>query len=730
MPLQRAALPRRLIFSFAFSLALVAAGAEPPAAPPPEIVALDQISVVGRGESRATSAITRREVELTAGAAEPVLLLKRLPGLIVHTNDTFGLYEWGLTVRMRGFDLTQIAFDVDGVPMGRNDVKGNRVSRFVDNENLLGVTVSQGSGDVSTPAYSALGGAVHYATSAPAATHGVRFTQTLGSHELARTFLRADTGTLRGGVAAYASASHTRTEHAYGPGDIERDHAEVKIEKTAGAATLMFAYRFNDRFDYDVFSLSLDEYHTLGREHEVLIDHFTGDPDTDAVNYLLWTNGRRDHLVHGRIDLAGPADLRWRFVPYYQHQTGLGTGWQAVGGGVAVDPEFPAGPRRLIGRAEQMKAHRAGLTGRVEWTGARQTLAAGFWLETERNEQIRGGYEVTAAPWIDFTRPVYLIYDRHFATELGQGYVEHESRFLDGRLNLSLAAKALYVDRRFRGVPNTQAYLAGQRFSRASVFKDEFQPQAGATFKLTPAHELFLNYAQNFSVPTLEYHANLNYDPHLRPERSQNLDAGIRFHRGELDLSLSGYVIRYEDRILAILDPADRFSTPEPLLQNVGSVHTSGAEFALAWHPARRWRSGAALAYTDSRFRDNYFDGPTLVRVRDRVTPDTPRWQAQASVDFTGASGFFAGWDTLYLSQRFGTPLNNQAMAGYSVSSARVGYAHPHRIGFVREFRVQLSVDNVFDRSYLAQVDTPGIQESFYYPGAPRTFTASVSLQF
>src|SRR5690606_13468441 len=96
------------------------------------LLELDTLSVVGHGETRATSAITQADVSLTPGGAEPVLLLKRLPGLIIHTNDTLGLYEWGLTVRMRGFDLSQIAFDIDGFPMGRNDVRGNCVSRFID----------------------------------------------------------------------------------------------------------------------------------------------------------------------------------------------------------------------------------------------------------------------------------------------------------------------------------------------------------------------------------------------------------------------------------------------------------------------------------------------------------------------------------------------------------------------------------------------------------------------
>jgi len=293
-----------------------AAPSSNPAPPSAEILTLDRISVVGRGETRATSAVPHPDVALVPGAAEPVLLLKRLPGLIIHTNDTLGLYEWGLTVRMRGFDLTQIAFDIDGVPMGRNDNRGNRGSRFIDNENLLGVTVSQGSGDVSTPAYSALGGAVHYTTASPESTAGFRLTQTFGSDSLTRTFLRADTGTLPHGAAAYASVSTTRTDHTWSPGNIEREHAEFKIQAPLGAAALTFAYRYNDRFDNDTFSLSHDEFYEFGRSHPVLVEGFTGDPDADTVNYILWTNGRLDHLVHGAIDFARTRDRRLKLVPY------------------------------------------------------------------------------------------------------------------------------------------------------------------------------------------------------------------------------------------------------------------------------------------------------------------------------------------------------------------------------------------------------------------------------
>jgi hypothetical protein len=64
-------------------------------------------------------------------------MLESLPGVNVQTDGALGLYEFGNSVTVRAFNLQQIDFVLDGVPMGRLDAfGGSPIFRDVDNENL------------------------------------------------------------------------------------------------------------------------------------------------------------------------------------------------------------------------------------------------------------------------------------------------------------------------------------------------------------------------------------------------------------------------------------------------------------------------------------------------------------------------------------------------------------------------------------------------------------------
>ena len=74
-------------------------------------------------------------------------MLESLPGFNVQTDGALGLYEFGNSVTVRAFNLQQIGFVLDGVPMGRSDAfGGSPIFRYVDNENLGSVVASPGAG--------------------------------------------------------------------------------------------------------------------------------------------------------------------------------------------------------------------------------------------------------------------------------------------------------------------------------------------------------------------------------------------------------------------------------------------------------------------------------------------------------------------------------------------------------------------------------------------------------
>ena len=145
---------------------------------------LEEVSVIGRGEVRASSAITPESISTEIQGISPLAVLKEMPGVNVQTSDPFGLYELNNRLRIRGFDINQIGLSLDGMPFTGNKDEGSVITRLVLSENLAGVQVSPGSGDVTQPAMSALGGAIRYTSSDPALESGGKFSATVGRYDM------------------------------------------------------------------------------------------------------------------------------------------------------------------------------------------------------------------------------------------------------------------------------------------------------------------------------------------------------------------------------------------------------------------------------------------------------------------------------------------------------------------------------------------------------------------
>ncbi len=718
-----------------------------PAASGSEVVNMEAISVTDRSETRANSTLPKIEIQAQAiPGMEPMLVLRSLPGVMVQTNDTLGLYEFGASVRLRAFDINQIAFDIDGVPMGRNDERGNRVSRFLDAETMDSIKLSQGSGDVSTPAYSALGGAIHYFTANPLSQMGVEANFTTGSNQLYRYFVRADTGSFLGGYSGYLAVSQLHSDVSYGPGSVQRFHVESKFEKQFGIFKVTAAYKYNDRFDHDVFSIAKTDWYN--HNYAVLFAGYTGDPSTDTANYERWINARRDHLVNLNVEGQITPDLKVTFVPYYQNQRGRGTAWQdSVASSVS-------GPDRLLARQEIQKSNREGLTGRAEYNldfaGIPQTVAAGFWVEHEGYSRVRIAYELggpgsalagykTPPPYIDLSRPLYYIYYHSFNNSVLQYYIEDKLKLLDNKLTVNFGIKALDVTRDFHGIPNRTYFNAYQTFAyRKKTFVNDFSPQIGASYALTSTEQVFANYAHNYSVPGFNYFTDTNYDPTTKSETSDNVDFGIRTSRGGIDASLTGYYVAYHNRLLDVTPATDsavanRGLVGQPVLQNVGNVETKGIEAALAWKPIRSLRLSTSISYTDSKFQQNYYNGTDLVHVKDKRTPQVPVLSIQSSADYIGPYGFTVGLTEQTIGKRYSTFLNDEYAPGYTVFSARAGWENKKGYGLLKDVFARVTIDNLLNKNYLGEIDGVVVSSAdgaYYYQGAPRTVYFTIGGKF
>src|SRR3546814_1652585 len=75
--------------------------------------------------------------------------------------------------------------------------------------------------------------------------------------------------------------------------------------------------------------------------------------------------------------------------------------------------------------------------------------------------------------------------------------------------------------------------------------------------------------------------------PQPAPERSKNMELGIRTNQGQLYASLAAFYTKFENRIQSITSfvPGGGAST-ETFFQNVGRVRSYGVEFAGTYKPS------------------------------------------------------------------------------------------------------------------------------------------------
>jgi iron complex outermembrane receptor protein len=218
---------------------------------------------VGEDKITSTVAVTRDALLSAPSGISGLKMLESLPGFNVQTDGALGLYEFGNSVQTRAFNLDQIGFVVDGVPMGRSDAfGGSPVFRYVDNENLGVVEASPGAGGVTMPTYSSLGPVVSYRSIVPQNELGTFISQSFGDFYMKRTFVRVSTGKV-GPLKAYVSRTKLNTDLWRGAGTVDREHWEaMAVIDITDSSWARFKFVSNDFFDYDSPTLSRAEYNS------------------------------------------------------------------------------------------------------------------------------------------------------------------------------------------------------------------------------------------------------------------------------------------------------------------------------------------------------------------------------------------------------------------------------------------------------------------------------------
>ena len=169
----------------------------------PEVVVLQDVTIVGQIARQqktpvAVSQVAALEIEERLGGQEFPEVLKNTPG--VHSNGNGG--GWGDSeIWMRGFDNTNVATMINGVPM--NDMEGGTVywSNWQGLSDVTSVMQTQrgmGAAKLSTPS---VGGTINIVTKGIDAKRGGMISYSLGNDNANKIAFSVSTGLMKSGWA-------------------------------------------------------------------------------------------------------------------------------------------------------------------------------------------------------------------------------------------------------------------------------------------------------------------------------------------------------------------------------------------------------------------------------------------------------------------------------------------------------------------------------------------------
>ncbi|MBO9559478.1 MAG: TonB-dependent receptor [Caulobacter sp.] len=765
---------------------MVAAQAQAADAPPADAAdstEVDQLVVVGSGQTRSVSTLLPESLEVLPPGSSIQKALNFLPGVSAQSIDALGVNEQSLSLQVRGFNTTHLGYTLDGMPLGDgayNNYNGLTISRALISENLGRADLATGIAGLGVASTSNLGGALIYQSSDPDKEMGFSAGQTFGSEDSARTFLRFDTGE-HNGFSAYVSGHYAQQDLFVNQGDYTQStgkqfNGKAQYRFDRGVLTAFADVSRTNQAD-DAY-LSKDMLTRLGWDwggYAPNWDRYVGvaycsvtaptaptkcvaAPSPQKNADVTFTNGqilRNDELYYIAGDYDLTSNLKVHSQVYKHTDKGAGnnfiTGWSTQGTASTAD-DLPVQVRDT-----RYTIDREGVLANLVWNVGFNRVEAGLWLEGNTSSAARYIWTNVTGPF-DLGRflegrpnTAQWVQKTDWSTQ--QFYVQDTVKLLNDAVSIDFGFKSTVAKsdaRAISGDAQAAPPASTQFASGALKASDNFLPEVGAHWQVAPGHELYASYAENMamfqggfklgpqSVSQAVWDAQGKY---LEPETSKSFDAGYRYVGDTLQVSLAAYQVKFDNRLLQY-NPCPTNQQQNPgcgnSFHNAGGVTSKGVELGALWKPLSwlTWYNSAS--YNKSTYDENLNWCTTTCVIKNtagKQQVDTPK-EMLASVLTVKRDGFWASLQGKYTGRRYYTYTNDQSFGGYATFDLGLGYDFG-AVGPAKGVKASLNVTNLtnerhaanFDSSVFAPDDATG-SILVFHASAPRQVFATVGVDF
>jgi iron complex outermembrane receptor protein len=694
---------------------------------------------VKRRTPKTETTVKEEELKVRSGAGGVNIFkaIELTPSLNVQTDDAYGL--GGGSIRLRGFDNTQIGVTIDDMPL--NDV-GNFAlypHEYADVENLESITVERGAVSKRNPFYVEVGGAIRIRTRPPANKFGVTLSEKYGSFNFKKHFIRLDTGYLLGNKDLpkfFVSYSHTEADKWKGPGKYPeyRDHYTVGISHKVGRLFWEFYYDKNVQLNYFYRGFSFrelsDDRIFRRRDYNDRLIH-PNNPNVNVNYYEFWKNPYTNQQLRANIELDITSSVKLSLKPYMWIGRGSGTSARTSGG-------------NLFFRESFNYTDRPGAIAELKFELPKDSrLFLGYWYEYADLKRWQPQRRVQVNPDGTFTliqSPPNFQYNyiERTKTTTNTPYLFLESKGLLDKMDINLGVRFASVRRDYKdyqttglpyypedGVYDDPRLTLNPNRSYEKTYRKTL-PSFGVGYQFTNFAYGYFAYAKNFRVPqnvlgaipsgrSAQFVAN-----QLKPEEADNYDLGLRFDFDKFYIAPSVYYVKYKDRLIHTADPTD----PNLIyLRNAGRVDAYGAELELGFVPVSSISIYTSFSYNKAKFKDeSFYDGTTRYNIKDKTVPDTPEYMVKLGGRFQ-VMGFGISPSVQYVGSRYGNLTNTEKVSSYTLVNLNV----QRRI--YKGIDLLVDVVNLTDKKYVGRI-SPGTTSGTYFAGAPFTISVGLSGRF
>ena len=740
---------------------------------------MDTGLIVQEETPKARSSVNRAQLDVLNPSSNPYQAIELLPGVNTFSTDATGLFGGGL--RVRGANSDQMGFTINGAPVNDSGNFAVYPQEYTDTENLCEVFVTQGSTDTEAPHVGASGGNIGMISCAPADKFQVRLSQSLGSLNYTKSFMRVDTGKFANDMAkAYISYSKSKVDKFKGEGGADKDHVDMGLEfKPSPNLDFSTSLLYNKAVNNNYYTLSYGNIAQYGNGYDysaVVPQHVTPvngtaqkDSSPSPAYYGYSLNPFKNYLWTAKAEYKVNKDVTVSAEPYFWW--GYGTGGteqntlsesinpKTVAGGIAdINGDGDSKDTVLVYKGSVTQTNRPGVTFKTNIHMDNQNLLLGYWVERARHVQTQPAVRVdnngnAADIWLGDPNAYILNQDgtpyqgRNQKTiSTGSSlFAQDNIRLMQDKLNLQLGARNSEIKRDFYNYAN-EGSSQGADYNISRSYS-KLLPSFGASYKLDTERQVFFNIAQNMKAPgnfsfqsllqggTVTNGVLTGYtmrNPVVDMETSTNMDLGYRYASDAWTFSGSVYYVSFKNRIASAYDPVSALTTD----YNVGDVITKGFELESGYKLNPKWSMYGSLSYTSSKMQSNLVYSPTATyATTGNQMPDTPEWMSGLRLAYNDGA-WFGNVDAKYTGMSYSTLMNDQSVAGYTQVDAALGYKFANT-NFFKNPKIQMNVSNLFDRDYLrinsgsgSNFTLDAAHTPYYYVGAPRFISVTLRSDF